>query len=235
MPLRRKILILAILFFPAFTSQGQTLTPVVTAFGEYSYNATFGHQAALDLLADIPVNAHFEIRPGLQTSTAGIHTLALKTSTLMPISAGSLYMSNRFLFRDVVRSAMYDACLAVSFGYKWKWIDVEAGMFGRFMDAFDREWHSTDEIICEPFNLLYRIRLSLKPDTYIWNAYAEVADFDYFQMERMWQPSLVLGGRYDISGRLSIRAEAISKPSGMFHLNAEFYSITGRIGVTYQF
>ena len=223
------------MLLPAFSSQGQMLPPAITAFGDYSYNATFGHQAALDLLADIPLNQHFALQPGLQTSTANIHSLALKTSALMPVKAGCIYMNNRFLFRDVARSNMYDACLAVSFGYRWKWLDVEAGMFGRFMDAFDRNWHSTDEIICEPFNLLYRIALSLRQESSVWNAYGAVANFDYFQMERMWQPSLILGGRYDFSDRLTIKAEAISKPSGMFHLNAEFYSITGRIGVTYKF
>ncbi len=228
----RKTLIITILTMLAMSAAAQTRDIGLTALGDYSYNTTYGSSAGLDLIADIPVGCHFDCEPALQMTTAGVHTAALQTRSLFPLGKSSFYLKNRMAFKDVARSGMYDACLGLSFGWVSQHFDLEAGMFGRTMDRFGRDIHSTDAPLCEPFNLIYSVKLILRNAKSPWNIWASGSNVDLFQFERMWQPIVAVGGWYDLSDRLSLRLEAVCKPTGMFHLNAEFYSINARAGIT---
>lgn len=205
----------------------------ITALGEYSYNTTYSHQGALDLLSTIPVGSHFELMPALQFSTANIYSAAVQARTFFDLPEGRLFLENHFLFKDIARNGMYDACLSFSLGYSWDYLEVEAGMFGRVMNATGSKWMVVDDLLCEPFNLVYSLKGILRPATSVWNATLTVTNTDIFQMERMWQPIIILGGWYDLSDRMRIDCGLLLKPTGMFHLNAEFYSIAARAGITY--
>lgn len=225
------LLALAVL---AISASGQTRNTGLTVLGDYSYNTTWGHGAGLDLIADIPIGAAFDCEPALQVSSVGVHTAAVQTRALFPVGKTSLYMKNRIAFKDVARSGMYDACMGFSLGWFCGHVDVEAGMFGRVMDSFGRDIHSLDAAMCEPFNLIYSIKGFLRKPDSRWNAWASISNVDIFQLERMWQPIVSAGGWYDLGSRMSIRLEAVCKPTGMFHLNAEFYSISVRAGVSFK-
>lgn len=206
----------------------------LTALGDYGYNTTYGSSAGIDLIADIPLGASFDCQPALQLTTAGVHTAAVQTRSLFPVGRSALYLKNRIAFKDVARSSMYDACLGLSLGWACQHLDVEAGMFGRVTDSFSRDIHTLDAALCEPFNLIYSIKGILRKTDSPWNAWVSLSNVDIFQMERMWQPIISLGGWYNLTDRLSLRLEAVCKPTGMFHLNAEFYSISARAGVTFK-
>lgn len=230
----KRYLVLLALSFLAASAAAQTRGIGLTALGDYSYNTTYGSSAGIDLIADIPVGSRFDCEPALQLTTAGIHTAAVQTRSLFPLDKGALYLKNRIAFKDVARSGMYDACLGLSMGWTCQHLDVEAGMFGRVMDSFGREYHSLDAAMCEPFNLIYSIKGILRKSDSRWNAWASVSNVDLFQLERMWQPIISAGAWYDLTDRLSLRLDAVCKPTGMFHLNAEFYSISARAGVTFK-
>ena len=230
-----RIIFVTLLSLIAASAHSQTVPYSITAMGEYAYNTTYGHQSGLDLLGYLPVSSHFDISPALQTSTANVHTAAVQARALFPLGPGDLYLKNRIIFRAVARSGMYDLSAGLSLGYDWDYVEAEFGMFSRFVDTFGRDIHSTDETLCEPFNLLYRIEGRLRPKTSRWNAVLSVSNADLFQLERMWQPIFSLGGRYSITERVGLRLDAVLKPAGMFHLNAEFYSIAVRAGATITF
>ena len=212
-----------------------TRTRTVTALGDFSYNTTYGFSAGLDLIGDIPIGPRFDCEPALQFTTAGVHTAAVQARTLFPIGRSILYLKNRIAFKDVARSDMYDACLGLSLGWTRSHVDIEAGIFGRVMDQFGRDIHSLDAAMCEPFNLLYSIKGLLRNDSSPWNAWLALSNVDIFQFERMWQPIISAGGFYDLNERITLRMEAVYKAAGMFHLNAEFYSISARAGVSIRF
>lgn len=225
------ILTLAVL---TVSATGQPRNIWLTALGDYSYNTTYGHGAGLDLIADIPIGTAFDCEPALQISSVGVHTAALQAKSLFPIGKSSIYLKNRIAFKDVARSDMYDACMGLSLGWLCQHADIEMGMFGRVMDNFGRDYHTLDSALCEPFNLLYSIKGILRGSDSCWNAWASISNVDIFQLERMWQPIMSIGGWYDTSSRMSFRLEAICKPTGMFHLNAEFYSFSVRAGLTFK-
>lgn len=229
----RKILICIVLVAMTTMAAAQTRDVSLTALGDYTYTTTYGSSTGIDLIADIPVGTRFDCEPALQLTTAGVHTAAIQTRSLFPFEKSALYLKNRITFKDVARSSMYGACLGLSLGWTCRHLDVEAGMFGRVMDSFGRDIHSLDAALCEPFNLIYSIKgILCNPDSR-WNAWASVSNVDVFQMERMWQPIISAGGWYNLTDRLSLRMDVVCKPTGMFHLNAEFYSLSARAGVTF--
>lgn len=227
-------LALTLIVLPA-AAHGQERGIGVTALGEYAYNTTYGSGAALDLIGDFEIGSRFDCEPALQFSTAGVHTAAVQTRSLFPLNWGTLFLKNRIVFKDIARSSMYDACLGLSLGLQCRHIEAEFGMFGRVMDSFSRDIHSLDAAMCEPFNLIYSIKGILMPPESRWNAWAAISNVDLFQMERMWQPIISVGGCYRINSRISARLDTVCKPTGMFHLNAEFYSISARAGITFRF
>lgn len=206
----------------------------IRAGAEYQYNATYGHQAAFNVMAVVPVGFHFDFQPAVQASTANYYTAALQTKAKFNLPAGRLYLKNRLVFKDVARSNMYDFCMGLSAGYEWDYIDVEVGMFSRFMDSFGRDYHSLDATLCEPFNLIYSIKGLVRPGSSRWNLTLGMSNVDIFEMERGWQPIFSMGGKFAVNNRLLLNLDAFCKPAGMFHLNAEFYAAIVRFGVTYR-
>lgn len=232
---RKLIQIFIVLLSVGAPALARTSGMNLTALGDYSYTTAYGHSAGLDLVAGIPVGPRFDCQPALQLTTAGVHTVALQTRSIFPSGKNIFYLKNRMAFKDIARSGIYDVCLGLSLGWARDHFDLEAGMFGRTMDGFGRDIHTTDAPMCEPFNLIYSIKgMILKADS-PWNIWGSFSNVDLFQFERMWQPIVAVGGWYDITERLTIRLETFCKPTGMFHGNAEFYSICARAGVTLKF
>lgn len=200
----------------------------------YGYNYTWAHYGGLDLWAHVPINPHFELDAAAELSTANLYSLSVNARPLFPLSVGDIYIDTRLLYRAIVRNRIHEAAAALSLGYRMDYVNVEVGMFTRLMSAFRREWHSEEEILTEPIDMLYSLEVFVRPQSSRWNLSLRISDFDDYQIERMWQPMLMLGGRYSPTERLGILLQAQLKPTGMFHLNASFYGATIRAGVSYK-
>jgi hypothetical protein len=96
-------------------------------------------------------------------------------------------------------------------------------------------FHTDDELIVEPFNVIYRVKAFVRPQTSPWNISLCVANIDNYQVERVWQPMFYLGGWYDINNNWRVRLSGKYKLAGMFHLNAHYYGAEVRTGVEYRF
>lgn len=207
----------------------------ITVLGEYSYNLVYEHHGNVDIKANLPFTQHFEMEPMVQISSANVYSGAINTRALFPLPVGKLYLENRLLYKYLRRNDMYDFCAALNLGYRMDYVNVQIGMFGRFMDNMKRDWHTEDETICEPYNLLYRVEVFCRPQTCKWNLSAAISNFDDFQMERMWQLLFMVGAKYSVTDHIDLHLDAECKPTGMFHLNASFYGATARLGLTYKF
>ncbi|MGM9838250.1 MAG: hypothetical protein ACI30A_07185 [Paludibacteraceae bacterium] len=203
--------------------------------GEYAYNRTWGHMGNVDIRALMPINPYFEMQANVQLSSAAVYTGAAVLRPKFALPAGELFLETELLYRAVARNRQGDFCAALSVGYRMDYVSLNIGMFGRVMSSWDRDWHTTETYNIEPFNLLYRLEVFCRPQTCNWNISACIANVDDFQMERMWQPIFMLGGRYDVDNHWRVLAEAECKPTGMFHLNATLYSASVRAGFCYCF
>ena len=236
MRLRFNLLLALLLVGVAVTQAQEDARSVeLRTFGVYGYNYTWGHYGNLDVTTRVPVNRHFELDGAVQLSTANVYTLSADARPLFPLPVGELYLDTRLLYKAIVRNRIHELSASLGFGYRMDYVDVQIGVYTRNMLEFKRNWHSESEIVTEPFGFLYSIEVFVRPQASRWNLSFRFADTDDFQIERIWQPLFMIGGRYSPTDHLSVLLQAQCKPTGMFHLNASFYGATVRAGVCYKF
>ncbi|MBO7458759.1 MAG: hypothetical protein J6T80_05850 [Paludibacteraceae bacterium] len=236
--MKKKILFLALLCplwvlagNPGFGDRRYSISGLV----EYSYNPTWGHHANFDVQSLLPVNPYLEMEARLQFSTANVHTGVVQVRPKFELPVGELFLETDVLCKLVARSRMTDMDVALALGYRMDYVSVTLGVFSRVMSDWDRDWHTTDSYMVEPFNLLYRLEVFGRPQNNPWNISFLFSNVDDYQIERMWQPLFALGAWYDIDDHWRINAGVQCKPTGMFHLDATFYGITARAGFSYRF
>ena len=207
----------------------------LSAMAEYSYNTTWGHHGNFDVQALMPFNPHFEMEAKLQFSTANVHTMALQFRPKFELPVGEMFLETDVLYRAVARNRIHDFTAALGVGYRMDHVSVTLGVFSRVMDDWDRDWHSNETYVVEPFNLLYRIEVFCRPQNNPWNLSFMFSNVDDYQLERMWQPLFSVGAWYDLNNHWRLNFAAQCKPTGMFHLDASFYGATLRAGFSYRF
>ena len=207
----------------------------VTGLAEYSYNATWGHHANFDVQGLMPFNPHFEMEAKCQLSTADVYTGYVQLRPKFAVPVGELFVETGVMYRAVNRHQLGDFTAALGVGYRMDYVSVTLGMFGRVIDDWQRDWHSTESYVTEPFNLLYRLEVYCRPQANVWNLWFSFSNIDDHQMERMWQPLFGIGAWYDVTEHWRVLLDAQCKPTGMFHLDATFYGATVRAGFSYRF
>ena len=216
---------------PGFGERRYTVSSLL----EYSYNTTWSHHANFDIQGLMPFNPYFEMEARVQFSTANVHTTALQFRPKFELPVGEMFLETDLYYRAVARSQMNDFTAAIAVGYRMDYVSVTLGVFSRIMDDWNRDWHSNDTYVVEPFNLLYRLEVFGRPQANPWNLSFMFSNVDDYQMERMWQPLFGIGAYYDVTDNWRLNFGVQCKPNGMFHLDATFYGITARAGFSYRF
>ena len=216
---------------PGFGDRRYSLTGGV----EYSYNTVWSHHGNFDFKALLPFNPHFEMEAKLQFSTANVHTGMLQFRPKFELPVGEMFIETDVLCKIVARNRMNDFDAALALGYRMDFVSVTLGVFARVMDDWDRDWHSTDSYVVEPFNMLYRLEVFCRPQNNPWNLSFLFSNKDDYQLERMWQPLFGIEAWYDVVDHCRLNFGVQCKPTGMFHLDATFYGATLRVGATYRF
>jgi len=216
---------------PGFGERGYRLTTMV----EYSYNPVWSHHANLDVQALIPINPHFEMEGKVQLSTADVYTGAVQIRPKFEVPVGEIFLEADMMYRCVSRNETSDMTAALAIGYRMDYISVTIGSFSRILDDWNRDWHTDESYVVEPFNLMYRLEVFCRPQTNPWNLSFLFSNVDDYQMERMWQPLFGVRAYYDVVDHWQLNFGAQCKPTGMFHLDASFYGATLRAGFTYKF
>ena len=201
----------------------------------YAHNLTYGSYANFDIDAYLPINQHFDMQANLRTSTANSHSLGLQLRPKFALPVGELYIEDRLMMRLVARDEFNEFLHAISLGYMMEHVNVQVGVYTRIIQATPYVSQSEDEVICEPYDVLYRVEAFVRPRTSPWNISLALSNGDNYQIERMWQPVFYLGGWYDINEHWRVRMSGKMKLAGMFHLNAHYYASELRVGAEYRF
>lgn len=201
----------------------------------YGHNLTYGSFANFDLGAYMPLNTHFEMQANVRMSTANTYAVGVQMRPKFALPVGEMYIEDRLLTSFIRREQFLDFVHALSIGYRMQYVNVQLGMTNRVMLPPTYELSSGDTFVCEPFDLLYRIEVYVRPATSVWNLSLALANVDEYQIERMWQPMFYLGGWYDIDEHWRISLNGKLKLAGMFHLNAHYYASEVRVGAEYKF
>lgn len=201
----------------------------------YGHNLTYGSFANFDLGAYMPLNTHFEMQANVRMSTANTYAVGVQMRPKFALPVGEMYIEDRLLTSFIRREQFLDFVHALSVGYRMQYVNVQLGMTNRVMLPPTYELRAGDTFVCEPFDLLYRIEVYVRPATSVWNLSLALANVDEYQIERMWQPMFYLGGWYDIDEHWRISLNGKLKLAGMFHLNAHYYASEVRVGAEYKF
>ena len=151
------------------------------------------------------------------------------------LPVGELFIETDVYYKALARNRISDITAGLGVGYRMDYVSVTLGVFARVMDDWDRDWHSNDTYVVEPFNLLYRLEVFCRPQSNPWNLSFLFSNVDDFQMERMWQPLFGINGWCDVADHWRLIFGVQCKPTGMFHLDATFYGATARFGFSYRF
>ncbi len=236
--MRKRILLLLMCFAPVFGAVPTMYAAQrysLAVYADYGYNYTWENYGGASVIATMPINPHFELVAGVQALSSNVHTASVDIRPVFPLPVGDLYLSTRAVYTAAVRNTMQDIAASVGIGYRMDYVDVQFGLQGRMMNAFKRDKHSTDEVLFEVPSLLYGVEVWVRPQTSVWNLSLRMANYDDFQIERMWQPFFRLGAWYDVNNHWRVLADITCKPTGMFHLCASFYGIQARAGFAYRF
>jgi len=216
---------------PGFGERKYTVSGLV----EYSYNTTWGHHANFDIQGLMPFNPHMEMEARLQFSTANVYSGAIQFRPKFELPVGEMFIETDIYCRAIARNRMSDLTAALGVGYRMDYVSVTLGVFGRVLDDWDRDWHTNDTYVVEPFNLLLRLEAFCRPQDNPWNLSFMLSNVDDYQMERMWQLLFGINAWYDVKDHWRLNFGVQCKPTGMFHLDAVFYGITARAGFSYRF
>lgn len=201
----------------------------------YGHNLTYGSFANLDIDAQMPIHPYFEAEANLRLSTANTYALGVQLRPKFALPVGELYLEDRLMANFIIRDQLNEFIHAISLGYRMQYVDAQLGLFSRIMVPTPYERNSNNEIISEPFKLLYRVEAFIRPETSCWNIGIALSNIDDYMMERPWNPVLYLRGWYDVNEHWRIQLAGKYKNAGMFHMNAHYYASEVRLGAEYRF
>lgn len=234
--MKTKILILILALFALSSYRLMASSPYsVSLHAGYGHNLTYGSMANFDVDAYMPVSQCFETQASLRLSTANTYAVGVQLRPKFALPVGEMYLEDRLLMNIIKRYNFSDFVQTLSVGYRMQYVNVQVGMSMRVMIPMPYDQSRGDELICEPFDAVYRVEAFVRPETSPWNISLCVSNVDNYQIERMWQPMFYLGGWYDITDHWRVRVAGKMKLAGMFHLNAHYYASEVRVGAEYRF
>lgn len=88
--------------------------------------------------------------------------------------------------------------------------------------------------ITEPFNIFYEFGVSILPMIEKWDLKLLVTNNEIFELDRHYQPTFSAVCSYFPRHDLGIKMGIGCKPSGMFHLSADYYESYLKVGICYR-
>ena len=197
-------------------------------------NNTYRWYEGLDLKGVL----HYDntgISLNLEALTKDVYSMGLTVSPAFCVCRYGFVFVDGTLHSRIFRNyKIYEFVYAGSVGFRMRHFSVQMGMFMKTIDVLGRDLHSTASAMTDPFNLLYKVKISIMGFDNPWDVYLIGANFNDFEYENMWEPMFTLGGRWDFKERWSLVAEGTLKPAGMMHGNVKFDEAVLRIGVNFK-
>lgn len=229
----RKLLILCLLLSTMLLSATERYS--LSALGVYGYSTPWLHHGGAALCAELPINEHFEMDVRGEALSSDVYTVGTSMRPKFPLPVGDMYIDASVLYRAIHRNRIHDVNYALSLGYRMDYVEVQVGVYNKLVGEMRMSWHDMDAWVNEPFNLLYKVRFGYLKQDAKWNLYGTISDFTEWQYERHWQLLFGIGGYYSFTEHHRMMVDVECKPAGMFHLDANFYGLTARLGYTYLF
>lgn len=215
-------------------ARGSRISGDISVNGVFGYNTTWNWYGGGDIRGVMHID-NIDFHLDFEGLSANVYSIGLTASPHFDVCEnGQVFLDGTMHSRIFCGDGAYEFIYAGSAGYRMRHFSVQAGVFARVIDALGRDWHSVDNYIVEPFNVMYKVALSIKGFDNPWDIYFTGSNYNEFEYERVWQPIFMMGGRVTMNERFSVWAEGTLKPTGMFHLTATYYESLLKVGVNYK-
>ena len=182
-------------------AQKHNISADVTAQGLVGYNLTYNWYGGLDVKGVLHAdNVDFTLN--IEALTKNVYSIGLTFCPSFQLCKnGYLFFDGTLFSRIYGISNNYEFIYAGSVGFRMRHFSVQAGLFSRTIDTWKRDWHSLYSPVTEPFNLLYKVKISVMGFDHPWDVFFVGANYNDYEYERMWEPMFSLGGRWDFKDR----------------------------------
>ena len=221
-------------FLNAQETKRHSISADFMALGVAGYSNTYKWYGGADLKCCLHVD-NTDISVNLEALTPKTFSMGLTVSPSFQVCRnGYVFVDGTLHSRIFAQYKSYEFVYAGSAGFKMRHFLVQVGVFSKTIDALGREWHSLDNYVTEPFNVLYKLTVSIMGFDNNWDVYLTGSNFNDYEYERVREPICSLGGRWDFKDKWSAVAEGTLQAAGMFHGTVKFYEAVMRIGVRYK-
>ena len=188
------------------------------------HNATFGCFAAASIQT-IQNFSDFNLQAGVQYNTIGKTAVEARPAYVKAFNWGKISAEALVAYTNLTSVNSISAGAGV--GLSGKWIGGKLGYYYRM-------YGTSGSRIQEPFNIYYEIYANLLPMLDSWTLQLVITNNEVFELERHYQPTFIAQCRYDLKDSLGLSMGVGYKPSGMFHVSADYYQSFLNLGVYYR-
>ena len=217
----KRLLLLLILFVTyAHALRAQD---VYATFGvKGGHNALFGPFAAISAEAGYEAMRGFAISGGVQCSTIGRVVAEFRPRYFHDFDFGRL--SGEVLLGYTYHSRMSNYIVGCGASLDIKALWATLGYYHRTITL-------AKDYICEPLNIYYELGVRCVPRREKWDLNIAVTNSRIFEVERHYQPSLVVDAWWYLLDRLSLLLGFNYMPAGMFNLSSDYGRAYANVGV----
>lgn len=202
---------------------------------DYAYNHAWSHYSNFIISGFIPINSNFELSTSIGASTPNVYVVDTRIRPKFSLPYGELYCQSDIWYSAIVRDHLHDLSSALGLGYRCDYVNVYIGCGIRILTPFHQESHSLSKAIIEPYNVVYQIDAFIRPIANRWNVYFTLTNISETQMQRTFDPQLLVNALYRINTHWTIQLGGQYQCAGLMNLTPTYYGHRVQTKVTYIF
>lgn len=187
--------------------------------------APFGGFAAASVDVDHCFENSFAISGGVQYNSIGRTAAEIRPAYLFELEYGSV--SANALLHYSYQSSINNFAAGLGASYSCSWLFITVGYYFR-------QYGCNSSRMTEAFNLFYEGGFKCLPNMDEWDLNLYVTNCELFELERHFQPSLMLQGWWYPNEWLGVNMGVSYKPTGMFGIASDYYQLYGSTGLCYR-
>lgn len=193
--------------------------------GRTGYNGANGVFGAVSVETYHRLHESFSVCGGVQYNTAGRTTVEAHPAWVKDYDWGTLSAEMLLLYSNTL--SLNNVAAGVGADLRGRWIGGKLGYYYRL-------YGGRGGIITEPFNLYYEFCINTLPMIDDWDLRFLATNNEMFELERHFYPSFIAECSYYPLEYLGISLGLGCKPSGIFHISADYYQSFLKLGVCYR-
>ena len=189
------------------------------------HNSSFGGFAAFSLETAHNFGQNIQLSGGVQYSTIGRTALELRPSYTIDYLWGRMSAETLLSYRNLSTLNSYAFGLGTEISIRW--LTLKLGYYYHL-------YGHVGERIKEPFNIYYELSAELVPTLESWDIHLIITNNEIFELERHYQPTFIAQCTHELTESLVLTMGTGYKPTGMFHLSADYYQYFLNLGLCYK-